>query len=48
VSSLVPKGWKLADLIGEVGDIRLSEIGLLLRDYRRLAGVIESLKKAEA
>jgi hypothetical protein len=26
--------------IGEVGDIRLSEIGELLRDYRRLAGII--------
>lgn len=38
----------LADTAGDVGDIKLSEIGLLLRDYRRLAGVIESLRKGEA
>jgi hypothetical protein len=28
----------------EVGDIRLSEVGTLLRDYRRLAGVVARMQ----
>lgn len=35
-----------ADTAGDVGDIKLSEIGPLLRDYRRLAKVIETLKQS--
>lgn len=30
---------------GEVGDIRLAEVGPLLRDYRRLAALVEALKE---
>lgn len=33
---------------GEVGDLKLSEIGPLLRDYRRLAGIIESYQKGHS
>lgn len=31
----------------EVGDIRLSEVGTLLRDYRRLAGVVARLQQGQ-
>ena len=27
-----------------MGDIKLSEIGVLLRDYRRLGGIVNALK----
>jgi hypothetical protein len=39
-------GRVTADIAGDVGDIKLSEIGPLLRDYRRLAKVIETLKQS--
>ena len=31
------------DLLGEAGDIRLSEVGALLRDYRRLGAIVAAL-----
>jgi hypothetical protein len=30
-------------MTGEVGDMRLADIGLLLRDYRRLGNIVNSL-----